>query len=190
MQKSNKTTEFIILHVWRLFLQAKIKITDCCVCRTKYPLIFGKNGALGLSSLSSCVLYMYINLDSNTVWGIWSRTYVAHVWKVFVLRACTIHLNQSDTQMHASFLHNASPGSYPKSSKSSLYRLYNFLRCWGLSCVIWCSILSKEDLSSLLLRIVLVNSGNKVVRFCLMAMYIVSSKESSRWPMTSNFKWQ
>ena len=92
--------------------------------------------------------------------------------------------------MHASFLHNASPGSYPKSSKSSLYRLYNFLRCWGLSCVIWCSILSKEDLSSLLLRIVLVNSGNKVVRFCLMAMYIVSSKESSRWPMTSNFKWQ
>ena len=181
MQKSNKTTEFIILFKW---------LTVACVVQnTLWSLV--KMALLAWAHCHRvCVLYMYINLDSNTVWGIWSRTYVAHVWKVFVLRACTIHLNKSDTQMHASFLHNASPGSYPKSSKSSLYRLYNFLRCWVLSCVIWCSILSKEDLSSLLLRIVLVNSGNKVVRFCLMAMYIVSSKESSRWPMTSNFKWQ
>ena len=47
---------------------------------------------------------------------------------------CTIHLNKSVTHMQASFLHNAYPGSYPKSSKSNLYSLYNVLRCWVVSC--------------------------------------------------------
>ena len=86
--------------------------------------------------------------------------------------------------MQVVFLHIVSPGSYPKSSKSSFYSSYNFLHCSMTSWDMWSSILSVEDLVRQIFRFTLVNSGSILVRFCLMAMYMVSSQKSSRWPMT------